>query len=278
MGVRIQPAAVSPPLRGLFPAIRARQPLHRNLPRILPRSVPVPNRHLSHAPLRVYSAVRARSVGLAAGVSRQLPAFCRAMGTAAEAKRIGTLGPLVWIDMEATGLDVYNDQIIEICCMITDADLNLLDDVGYESVVHCSKAKMDAMDEWCVTHHGQSGLTAKVIASTRTMAEVEAELLAYIKKYVPTERLGILAGNSVHMDKEFMRKDMPSVVQYLHYRLVDVSTISELGKRRIPQRWLQRPPKTYAHTAKSDILESIAELQWYYDNWLVAESDSQNVV
>lgn len=72
----------------------------------------------------------------------------------------------------------------------------------------------------------------------------------------------------MHMDKEFMRKDMPSVIEYLHYRLIDVSTLSELGKRWIPDLWAKRPAKQYAHTAKSDIIESIAELQWYHDNWL----------
>lgn len=92
--------------------------------------------------------------------------------------------PIVWVDCEMTGLDHVNDHIIEICCIITDGDLNIIDEAGYESVIHCDKKIMDAMNEWCIDHHGSSGLTQKVLDSTKTTEQVEEELLAYLRKYI----------------------------------------------------------------------------------------------
>lgn len=170
--------------------------------------------------------------------------------------------PIVWIDCEMTGLDHKNDCIIEICCLITDKDLKLIDEKGYESVIHQDKKVMDAMDEWCVSHHGQSGLTHKVITSNKTMEQVESELLAYLQKYM-NKNVGILAGNSVHMDRLFMLKDMPRVVDYLMYRIIDVSSIMEISKRFHPLVAHSRPKKKGAHTAREDILESIQDLDYY---------------
>lgn len=170
--------------------------------------------------------------------------------------------PIIWIDCEMTGLDHHNDTIIEICCLITDKNLNLIDDVGYESVIHESKEKMDAMGEWCILHHGQSGLTEKVIESKKTKEQVEEELLTYISKYM-NKGVGILAGNSVHMDRLFMLKDMPRVVDYLMYRIIDVSSIMEISKRFNPIVAASRPRKKGAHTAREDILESIQDLVYY---------------
>ncbi len=190
--------------------------------------------------------------------------------------------PLVWIDCEMTGLDHVNDEIIEICCIVTDGKLKNLDtetkEQCYESVVHCPKEKLDAMDQWCLDHHGSSGLMDKVLASKKTKEQVEEELLNYLQKWIPEKRVGILAGNSVHMDRLFMLKDFPRVVQYLHYRIVDVSSIMEVARRHNPSLTAVVPKKEAAHTAKSDILESISQLQWYMDHYLKSEEETKEFV
>ncbi|CAL9737990.1 oligoribonuclease, mitochondrial [Monosporozyma servazzii] len=184
-----------------------------------------------------------------------------------------SLKPIVWIDCEMTGLDHKNDRIIEICCIITDGNLNILDkdphgDNCYESVIHCDKEIMDQMNEWCIEHHGSSGLTAKVVESKKTKEQVESELLAYIKRFIPDRNVGILAGNSIHMDKLFMLKDFPKIIDHLFYRLIDVSTIMEVSRRHNPELASVLPKKVTAHTAKKDILESIAQLKWYMEHYL----------
>ncbi|SCV02209.1 LAMI_0G16886g1_1 [Lachancea mirantina] len=186
--------------------------------------------------------------------------------------------PIVWIDCEMTGLDHVNDHIIEICCIITDGNLNIIDEEGYESVVHYGADVMDKMDEWCTDHHGSSGLTDKVLASLKTRKQVEAELLDYIKKYIPDERKGILAGNSVHMDRLFMLREFPKVTQHLFYRIIDVSTIMEVCFRHNAPLASVFPKKKAAHTAKSDILESIAQLRWYQNNYLKDSDETQAFV
>lgn len=177
--------------------------------------------------------------------------------------------PLVWIDCEMTGLNVDKDHIIEICCIITDGNLNIIDPEGYESTVYVPKKVLDNMNEWCVNQHGKSGLTAKVLANPQqTLAKVQQELLEYIQLYIPEPRTSLLAGNSVHMDKFFMMKEFPKVIEHLHYRLVDVSSIMEVGFRHNPQLMKLFPKKQGNHTAKSDILESINQLKWYRANYL----------
>lgn len=186
--------------------------------------------------------------------------------------------PIVWIDCEMTGLDHINDHIIEICCIITDGKLNIVDEDGYENVIHYGKEIMDTMGEWCIQHHGESGLTKKVIESTNTREHVEQELLAYIKKWIPEPRKGILAGNSVHMDRLFMLREFPSVTDYLFYRIIDVSTIMEVSHRHNPQLAKVIPRKKNAHTAKADILESISQLKFYQQHYLKNEVETQAFV
>lgn len=177
--------------------------------------------------------------------------------------------PLVWIDCEMTGLDISKDHIIEICCIITDGNLNIIDEEGYESTVYVPKKVLDNMNEWCVNQHGKSGLTAKVLANPQqTLAKVQKELLEYIQSYIPEQRTSLLAGNSVHMDKFFMMKEFPQVINHLHYRLVDVSSVMEIGFRHNPMLMKLFPRKQGNHTAKSDILESINQLKWYRENYL----------
>lgn len=177
--------------------------------------------------------------------------------------------PLVWIDCEMTGLDISQDHIIEICCIITDGNLNIIDENGYESTVYVPKKVLDNMNEWCVNQHGKSGLTAKVLANPQqTLAKVQSELLDYIQSYIPEPRTSILAGNSVHMDKFFMMKEFPQVINHLHYRLVDVSSVMEIGFRHNPALMKLFPRKKGNHTARSDILESINQLKWYRENYM----------
>ncbi|KAJ8106353.1 hypothetical protein ONZ43_g7093 [Nemania bipapillata] len=175
--------------------------------------------------------------------------------------------PLVWIDCEMTGLDPDREEIIEIFCIITTGTLEVMDEEGWGTVVHQTKERMDMMDDWCTRTHAQSGLTARVIASAVTPEQAAEELLAYIKKYVPERKAALLAGNSVHADRAFLRKEpYKKVVQHLHHRLLDVSTIKEAARRWCPREVLrQAPSKQGLHQAKEDILESIAEARYYKD-------------
>ncbi|KAI3406564.2 rex2 [Candida oxycetoniae] len=189
--------------------------------------------------------------------------------------------PLVWIDCEMTGLDVFgSDRIIEICCIITDENLNTVNNGEfYESTIYYPEEKLNQMNEWCIKNHGKSGLTQRVLDHPeQTLEKVQLELLSYIQKYITTPRKGILAGNSIHMDKFFMMKDFPKVVDFLHYRLLDVSTIMEFGSRHAPELMSLSPDKKSSHTAKSDILESIAQLKWYRDNYFKSEEQIAETV
>lgn len=180
--------------------------------------------------------------------------------------------PIVWVDCEMTGLDIKTDNIIEICCVITDGDLNMIDEF-YESTIYYPKSKLDQMNEWCINTHTASGLVDKVISDTsRTLPLVQAELLKFIQEYTePKESL--LAGNSIHMDKFFMMKEFPDVIDHLHYRLIDVSTIFEIGRRHNPKLMKLQPKKLASHTAKLDIIESIEQLKWFRKHYLKSEEE-----
>ncbi|KKA18597.1 RNA exonuclease Rex2 [Rasamsonia emersonii CBS 393.64] len=161
--------------------------------------------------------------------------------------------PLVWIDCEMTGLDPETDQILQICCFITNTQLQLLDPNGFEVVIHHPKSTLDAMSQWCIDTHGRSGLTAAVLASTTTPSAAAAELLSYIKR--------------VHADRAFLSKGpYAPVLEWLHYRILDVSTIKEAVRRWGSDDLLKdAPPKREVHLAKDDILESIQEMRYYRD-------------
>ncbi|GIL64900.1 hypothetical protein Vafri_18738 [Volvox africanus] len=169
--------------------------------------------------------------------------------------------PLVWVDLEMTGLDVERDTIIEVACIITDGDLSN-EVLGPDTAIHADDSVLDAMNEWCKEHHGKSGLTQRVRESRVTMAEAEEALLAFISEHT-CENMAQLAGSSVHVDRMFMLKHMPRVVAYLNYRIVDVSSIKELARRWFPKAYRSAPRKKLAHTALSDIRESIEELRYY---------------
>lgn len=172
---------------------------------------------------------------------------------------------LVWIDCEMTGLDYENDTIMSLACFVTSADLDLLDEQGFEVEIHHEKEVLDRMNEWCTIQHGSSGLTKRCIASKTSGEEAAKDLLAYIKRYVKEPGKALMAGNSVHVDKAFLRKPpFHAVDKHLHHRILDVSSIKEAARRWATERQLAgTPAKRGLHDARADILESIAEARYY---------------
>ncbi|CAZ83917.1 unnamed protein product [Tuber melanosporum] len=172
--------------------------------------------------------------------------------------------PLVWIDCEMTGLDPNEDVILQICCYITDHELNLLDEEGHETVIHYEKEVLVKMDDWCQKTHSSTGLISRVLESAVTVTQATEGLLAYIKKHVPEKGIAFLAGNSVHYDRVFLARYYPSVVEHLHHRIIDVSTVKEAVKMWCSEEVYGRvPEKKSLHEARMDILESIEELRYY---------------
>jgi oligoribonuclease len=167
--------------------------------------------------------------------------------------------PLVWIDMEMSGLDPDRCRILEIATIVTDGRLEIIAE-GPDLVVHQPDEVLDAMDEWCTRHHGESGLTDQVRASTVSEAEAEQKTLEFLARFTPAGA-SPLCGNSVHQDRRFIARYMLGLDAFLHYRLVDVSTIKELGRRWYPE--LKAPQKRETHRALDDIRESIEELRFY---------------
>ena len=176
---------------------------------------------------------------------------------------------LVWLDMEMTGLDPDRERIIEIATILTDGNLTEIA-VGPELVIHQDEAVLAAMDEWNKTHHGGSGLVERVRASTVTDGDAEAQTLAFINAHVPAKERPVLAGNSIHQDRRFVRRYMPAFEKRLHYRMVDVSTVKELARRWYPEITAKQPQKKETHRALDDIRESIDELRFYRQHVFVA--------
>jgi oligoribonuclease len=169
---------------------------------------------------------------------------------------------LVWIDCEMTGLDLAKDKLIEVAALVTDRELRVLGE-GVDLVIHTDDAALDAMPEIVREMHAKSGLTDEVRKSAITMAEAEAALLAYVKEFVPNPRTAPLCGNSIATDRGFLARDMPTLDSYLHYRMIDVSSIKELCRRWYPRVYFGQPAKGLAHRALADIRESIRELEYY---------------
>lgn len=168
---------------------------------------------------------------------------------------------LVWVDLEMSGLDINKEHILEMACLVTDADLNLLAS-GPNLIIHQPDEVLDGMGEWCTKQHGESGLTAAVRASEISLQQAEQQMLDFVKEYTKPGRAA-LAGNSVHADREFLKKYMPAFTEHLHYRIVDVSTVKELCRRWYPREFNEAPKKGLSHRALDDIQESIKELQYY---------------
>ena len=169
---------------------------------------------------------------------------------------------LVWIDCEMTGLDLGKDALIEVAALVTDPDLNVLGD-GVDLVIHADDEALANMPDVVREMHARSGLTEEVRRSTMTLEEAERRALAYIREHVPEPKTAPLAGNSIATDRGFIARDMPTLDSYLHYRMVDVSSIKELIRRWYPRIYYAKPEKGLAHRALADIKESIGELKYY---------------
>jgi len=172
---------------------------------------------------------------------------------------------LVWLDMEMSGLDPDNDKILEIALIVTDKDLNLVEE-GPVLVVHQPDAVLDGMDSWNKGTHGKSGLIDKVKASTLTEAQVEEQVLAFMEKHV-FKRTSPMCGNSICQDRRFLARHMPQLEAYFHYRNLDVSTLKELAARWRPEL-KDGFKKANNHTALADIMESIEELKYYREHFI----------
>ncbi|CDF86575.1 Oligoribonuclease [Pseudomonas knackmussii B13] len=172
---------------------------------------------------------------------------------------------LIWIDLEMTGLDPDRDVIIEMATIVTDSDLNILEE-GPVIAVHQSEEVLAGMDEWNTRQHGQSGLTQRVRESTISAAEAEAQTLAFLEKWVP-KRSSPICGNSICQDRRFLYRHMPKLEAYFHYRNLDVSTLKELAARWAPQL-RDGFKKGNTHLALDDIRESIAELRYYRETFI----------
>ena len=173
-----------------------------------------------------------------------------------------SLDRLVWADCEMTGLDLRRDGLIEIAVLVTDSELRVLDD-GVDIVITAPDELLDGMQPVVREMHAHSGLTEAVRASTTTVAEAEQQVLDYLRKHVPEARTVPLCGNSIATDRAFLARDMPELDAFLHYRMVDVSSIKELCRRWYPRVYFSQPQKGLAHRALADVKESIRELRYY---------------
>ena len=169
---------------------------------------------------------------------------------------------LVWIDCEMTGLDLERDVLIEVACLVTDSELNVKGD-GVDVVMGAPTELLDNLVPVVHDMHTRSGLLAEVRRATRTVAEAEAEVLAYIREHVPEPRKAPLCGNSIGTDRGFLARAMPAIDEHLHYRMVDVSSIKELARRWYPRAYYAAPGKDGGLRARADIRESIEELRYY---------------
>ncbi len=176
---------------------------------------------------------------------------------------------LVWIDCEMTGLDLGSDRLIEIAVLVTDGELNLLGD-GLDVVIHADDAALDGMVDVVAKMHHKSGLTEEVRASTVDVPTAEAMVLDYIRGHVKQPKTAPLAGNSIGTDRGFIARDMSALDDFLHYRMIDVSSIKELCRRWYPRIYFGQPEKGLAHRALADIHESIRELRYYRGTAFVA--------
>ncbi|MGX5174823.1 oligoribonuclease [Aliikangiella sp. IMCC44653] len=172
---------------------------------------------------------------------------------------------LIWIDLEMTGLEPNKEKIIEIATIVTDKDLNILAE-GPVMAIHQPQALLNEMDEWCTTHHGESGLTQRVIESQISEAEAEKATIAFLQEWVEPGK-SPMCGNSIGQDRRFLVRYMPALHDYFHYRNLDVSSLKELAVRWKPQI-LSGFSKQNKHLALDDIKESIQELAYYREHFI----------
>lgn len=174
---------------------------------------------------------------------------------------------IVWIDCEMTGLDTRVDVLVEVAAVVTDSELNVLD-AGVDVVIRPPDEALAQMGDVVREMHTASGLL-DVLDQGMTLAEAETVVLDYVRRWVPEPRKAPLAGNSVGTDKAFLELGMPGLVDHLHYRVIDVSSLKELARRWYPRIYFGSPAKHGGHRALADILESIDELRYYRAAMLV---------
>jgi oligoribonuclease len=167
---------------------------------------------------------------------------------------------LIWIDLEMTGLDTDNDSILEIATVVTDKDLNVLAEGPVFAISHAD-ARLQQMDAWNRNQHGRSGLWARAVESDDTAEQAEEATIAFLQKWVPAGK-SPMCGNSICQDRRFLHREMPKLERFFHYRNLDVSTLKELSRRWSPEI-AKGFSKDSAHTALSDIRDSIDELRYY---------------
>lgn len=175
---------------------------------------------------------------------------------------------LVWMDLEMTGLEPDKHVIVEIATLITDDQLQVIAE-GPDLVIHASEEELSHMGDFVTSMHTRSGLLPQIQASTISVAEAQAQTLAFIKEHVKEARAVPLCGNSIGTDRRFLQEYMPELEAYLHYRNVDVSTIKELAKRWYPTVLEKAEAKETTHRAMDDIKESIAELAFYREHLFI---------
>lgn len=175
---------------------------------------------------------------------------------------------IVWVDCEMTGLSLTHDALVEVACIVTDAELTELDE-GLSIVIRPPDEALAQMPEIVQAMHTTSGLI-ELIPNGTTLTDAQGELLAYVKAHVPEPGKAPLAGSSVYVDRGFLARDLPEFDGWLHYRLIDVSSLKELARRWYPRIYFNSPPKNGGHRALADIRESIAELRYYRAAMLVA--------
>ena len=168
---------------------------------------------------------------------------------------------LVWIDCEMTGLDIARDALIEIACVVSDGGLNLLDG-GIDLVIKPPAEAVDQMSDVVRDMHTKSGLLVD-LSGGMALGEAADAVLAYVKHHVPEVRKAPLCGNSIATDRWFIARDMPELDNWLHYRMVDVSSVKELARRWYPRAYFASPIKHGGHRALADITESVQELRYY---------------
>lgn len=169
---------------------------------------------------------------------------------------------IVWVDLEMTGLDPSRHVIVEVAALVTDAELNIIDE-GVDLVVHATDTELSEMDDFVTQMHSDNGLLDDIKASTVSIEEAEDAVLGLVEKHCDPAHPAPLAGNSIATDRTFIRAQMPRLDAALHYRMIDVSTVKELSRRWFPKAYFNQPQKGMAHRALADIVESIRELDYY---------------
>lgn len=175
-----------------------------------------------------------------------------------------TISAIVWVDLEMTGLDPYKDKILEMACLITDPNLNLLDENGFEAIVHMDESDLSLMDDFVRRMHINNGLVEKSLKSRLSLRGAEQKLYRYIKKFVAKGEAP-LAGNSIWKDRSFMYSQMPKVHGYLHHRVIDASSFKQLYLINDAEKLYVKEENKDSHRALFDIRYSIDELKYYRD-------------